>query len=176
MEQVFINQILLYAQHTPAFKSTAQLTHGEQEITFLSDVLHLAIEPESGSGNNAMHMWVQAQVLSPGVQHANGPCLDPKAGVSERFERIPNRGKEQIVKAPCIEHTQPIKLVRQGKHDVIMLHIERSLEQILDPKGLLGSQTLWTMSVSATVIAVALGMAPITLVNVSTQRSCSAFR
>ena len=67
-----------------------------------------------------------------------------------------------------------VKLVRYGKHDVIMPDRQGALNQILDPEGLFCSLAFGTVPVAATVVAVTYRAAFLTHLFVSSKRGCSA--
>jgi len=55
----------------------------------MTDILPFSIKGISGSRNNAMDVWVQGKVLSPGVQHSHDPAFYSIMCVSEGPKCIP---------------------------------------------------------------------------------------
>jgi hypothetical protein len=82
-----------------------------------------------------MQMWMQHQVLSPGMQDAEEPNLNAKMlWISRDFEqRLRTRREQKIVKQGWVGTNQRIQLMRQGKHDVKVADIQQLLFSRREP-------------------------------------------
>lgn len=146
---VFFAQRAFEAVEELSFKSFAQLMYRIEILTRMPNVFPSSIQRIAGSRNKAMHVRVQREVLSPGVQHSHRPGFCSKMRVSERAERVPDRSKEQVVIQPLVVQANGIQLVRHRKDDVVMLHGQGAMHQVVDPESLFGRLTFGTMPVAA---------------------------
>lgn len=123
-----------------------------------------------------MHMRVQAKVLPPGMQYAHRTAFDPKMSIPESAQCIPDRGKHLAVIFSAIKQTDIVKLMRQCKNDVVMLHPKGGLYQIVDPKSLFRRLAFWAVPVTTTIIAAPYLATTITGIVMSPQLGSTAYR
>lgn len=77
-----------------------------------------------------MQVRVQAQVLSPGVKYTNGARFHSKMDVPGSPYRIPCTGEQTIIKSSTIEQADIVQLMRERKHNMIMLHRQGRLYEL----------------------------------------------
>ncbi len=65
---------------------------------------------------------MQREVLSPGVQHAQGTGLHTMSGVTEGAQRVPDGLEERVVVQPAVVQTQPVELMWYGEDQVVVLY------------------------------------------------------
>src|SRR5450432_4254664 len=99
-------------------------------------------------------MWMQSQVLSPGVQNAQEADLGSKIlGVGRNFKHGLSAGtEEQIVEQPWITLTERIQQVGQSEDDMEVGHAEQVLLAPCEPALARLSLTLGTVPVTTGVI------------------------
>ena len=109
---------------------------------------------EAASGNDAVEMRMQSQVLSPGVQNAEEADLGSEVlGVGRNFEHGLSAGaEEQIVEQPWIALAERVQLVGQGKDDVEVGHAEQILFAPCQPALACLGLALGTVAVATGVI------------------------
>src|SRR4051794_36900263 len=76
-----------------------------------------------------MNMWMQHQILSPGMQDTEEPNLSAEMlWISRNFEQcLRTRREQKIVKQGWVGTNQRIQLMRQRKHDVKVADIQQLL-------------------------------------------------
>ena len=134
-------------------EDAAEDLDGEEEGIFRMNPVRVAWI-EAASGNNAVEMRMQSQVLSPGVQNAEEADLGPEVlGVSRNFEHGLSAGaEEQIVEQPWMALTERVQLVGQGKDDVEVGHAEQILFAPCQPSLACLGLALGTVAVATGVI------------------------
>jgi len=70
-------------------------------------------------------MRMQREVLSPGVQHAQGTGLHTVSGVAKGAQRVPGSLEERVVVQPAVVQTQPVELVWYGEDQVVVPYWQR---------------------------------------------------
>ena len=99
-----------------------------------------------------MYMWMQTQVLPPGMKNTDGSTLNPVMAVAERAQCVPHSSKQVIVKPFAIQHTNTMERLRNGKDNMIMANRVGMIYAIFYPERLVGSLTLWAMTIATAVI------------------------
>ena len=99
-----------------------------------------------------MYVWMQTQVLPPGMKNTDGSTLNPVMAVAERAQCVPHSSKQVIVKPFAIQHANTMECLRYGKDNMIMTDRVGMIYSILDPERLVGSLALGTVAVAATVV------------------------
>src|SRR5450759_938922 len=122
-----------------------------------------------------MNMRMQAQVLAPGVQHANGTALYPIMAVAKSLQHAPCTLKHSTVKALAVEQAYRVQRFRNGKHHVKVFHIQGIVHPVFCPKRLFVRLAFRAMPVATTVVTDAFPSATITSIFVATQCRCPAF-
>ncbi len=100
-----------------------------------------------------MDVWMQAQVLPPGMKNTDGPALYGVMGIAKRAQCVPHSSKQMLVKPFAIQHTDTMECLRYGKDNMIMTDWVGIIYSILDPERLVGSLTLWTVTVATAIVA-----------------------
>jgi hypothetical protein len=122
-----------------------------------------------------MNMWVQTQILPPGMKNADSATFHAIVAVPECLERAPNVLEQIVVKPFAVEQTNGVEFFGHRKHDVKMLNLQRFVHTVFDPKSLFRCLTLRAMSVTTAIITDTFLPAAITSVFVPTQSCCAAF-
>ena len=116
-----------------------------------------------------MHMRVQAQVLSPGMQYGNHTCFGLQFSVTELRYGLPCAGKQQVVKECRVVKKQPVQCIRNGENHMEVRHRQQVLFAAFDPCFALGILAFGAMPVTAGVITDADMSALIAFVDMSAQ-------
>ena len=140
-------------------------------VTGMPDGLPLTVQGIPGSGNQAMDVRVQRKVLPPGVKYGHGPGFSTKMRVAKRPEGLPNGRKKQVVIHPLAVQANGVQHMRHGKDQVVMLHGQGCMHQVVNPESLFGRLAFGTVAVTATVVAVTDGSAALTDFFMAAQRS-----
>ncbi len=85
----------------------------------------IALERITHSRDNTMDMWMQRQVLTPGMQHTNSAAFNTIMGITKATERSPNSRKQQLVIHTPVKQANRVQIVRQGENNVVMLYRKR---------------------------------------------------
>ncbi len=99
-----------------------------------------------------MYVWMQTQVLPPGMKNTDGSTLNPVMAVAKRAQCVPHSSKQVTVKPFTIQHADTMECLRYGKDNMIMIDRISMIYSILDPERLFGTLALWTVTISATVV------------------------
>jgi len=121
-----------------------------------------------------MQVRVQAQVLSPGVKYTNGARFHSKMDVPGSPYRIPCTGEQTIIKSSTIEQAYIVQLMRERKHNMIMLHRQGRLYEFIYPERLFKTLAFGTMPVTTTIITLQDTPASITSIRVPAHSRCTA--
>ena len=81
-----------------------------------------------------MNVWMQAQVLTPGVQHANGSALNSIVTVAKCLQHAPDTLEHGTIESFAVEQAHLIQRLRNGKHHMKVFHILSHHSCGLQPK------------------------------------------
>jgi len=99
-------------------------------------------------------VWMQTQVLPPGMKNTDGPALYGVMDISKRAQCVPHSSKQVIVKPFAIQHANTMECFRNGKDHMIMIDRISMIYSILDPERLVGSLTLGTVVIATAIVAI----------------------
>jgi transcriptional regulator CtsR len=99
-----------------------------------------------------MDMWMQTQVLPPGMKNTDGSALHCVMAIAERAQCVPHSSKQVIVKPFAIQHAYAMKCLRNGEHHMIMVDRISMTHSIFDPERLVGSLALGTVAIATAII------------------------
>jgi hypothetical protein len=116
-----------------------------------------------------MYVWMQTQVLPPGMKNTDGSTLNPVMAVAKRAQCVPHSSKQVIVKPFTIQHADTMECLRYGKDNMIMIDRISMIYSILYPERLVGTLALGTVTISATVVADLILAAMVTPILMTTQ-------
>ena len=136
----------------------------------------LVVCGESACRDHAVHMGMQEQVLTPGVQDANETNLSSQSfGVSRYFEHGGRAGAEkQIIQNPGVAQTERVQLLWQGEHDVEVRNVEEFFLSCGEPALASLRLTLRAVPVPAGIMGDGLMTAFGALIDVPSQRRRAA--
>ena len=111
----------------------------------------MPVGAQSAASDDAVHMNVRTEVLSPGVQHHGDAELttEPARTVAELEQGLGSGLEEQTVDEGGMALCEGVELVGQGEHEVEVADIEQVGAVALDPAGLLERLALGAMTVAA---------------------------
>jgi hypothetical protein len=116
-----------------------------------------------------MYVWMQTQVLPPGMKNTDGSTLNPVMAVAKRAQCVPHSSKQVIVKPFTIQHADTMECLRYGEDNMIMIDRISMIYSILDPERLVGTLALGTVTIAATVVADLILAAMVTPILMTTQ-------
>ena len=115
----------------------------------------VAIQSGTGTGDDGMNVWVEAQFLVSRMQHHHGCGLELLLLTQGFFQRPPGTAEQQIVECLAIAQDQRRQLVRQREHDLKIVHTrQQQRARLIQPGRPPRSGTLWTMSIGARIVDV----------------------
>jgi hypothetical protein len=100
--------MLLKAGHKLPFKGGTQHPYRVEVFSPFTYRFQLARKRESRCGDQAVEMWVQTEVLTPGMKDTNGPASYPIMAIAEGFEGIPYHIKQVVVKPAAVQQADDI--------------------------------------------------------------------
>jgi len=143
---------------------------GEKETGAAADPA-LVVAGQAAAGDDAMHMGVMQQVLSPGVE--DGKETEPGAevfGVGGEGEQGGGAGaKQEVIDELGVLQSEVGQRGGKGEHDVEVGDGQQFGFPAFDPLGARQSLALWAMPVTAGVIADASSLAVVALLDVAAQ-------
>jgi hypothetical protein len=129
----------------------------------------LPSEVDSPTGNNTMEMWVQAQILPPGMQYGYHARFCIQLCVRELSYCFPYTGKQHVIKICRMFKKQTIEFFRNRKNNMKIWDRKQILLTIFHPCFSLSVLALGTMTVTARVITDTDMTALIAFINMSAQ-------
>ena len=137
-----------------------------------------AIGGESAGGNHTVHMRMEQQVLSPGVQDAEETNL--RAQMLRVGRNLEERGRagpeQQVIQHSRIVLAEGVQLMRYGEYDVEVRHAEEFLFAGGEPALARLRLALWAVPIAAGVIRDGLMAASRTVVDMAPECCCAATR
>jgi len=88
-QQFLFSQPALDAAHHLSAKGNTKLSYRIEIFSFFAYVFHVTCQRLASGRHNAMHMRVQAQVLSPGLKHHHRAAFHAVVRVAECTQDIP---------------------------------------------------------------------------------------
>ncbi len=80
-----------------------------------------------------MDVRMQAQVLSPGVQHTDGSCLSAILRITKGAQALPYTIEQFSIKPFAVEQAYFVQGLRHCKNDMKMRSIKSPLDALLHP-------------------------------------------
>lgn len=145
----------------------------EEEPRVTGDPLPTVIR-EAASGDEAMDMGMQQQLLAPGVEHGGeaDPCPQVAMGDLEECFR---GGFEEQFQGECRDTSEEgVERRGDGEDRVKVRHREQGLLLGLGPQGLLERAAAWTVAVTTGVVGHTSMATPVALLEVSAELSGAA--
>jgi hypothetical protein len=135
-------------------KAAAQNLHREKERGFLASNPTNAVRANAASGNHAMQVRMQMEILPPGVQHSQeSDCRSQTPGIgSDGQQRFRCRTKQDAIDLARILQRQGADLVRQREYDMEVGNRQQLAFPRVQPFGASHGLAFWAMSVTARVI------------------------
>ena len=112
------------------------------------------IEAQPTSGNDAMHMGMQAELLTPGVQHTEETNFSAEvSGIASDFQKCFVTGPEQqAIDELLVLQSQVCQLRRQCENNMDVARRKKFLATRYDPTVAGSGLTLRAVPVSAAVV------------------------
>jgi len=158
------------------------LGHGlnrEQVFPPAARILPLAPGRDPATGDDAVQMRMERQVLAPGVQDGDHTGIRPEelGAVPKVPDHGPRRPEKQAVHFPGRVQAGPVQLMGQGEHYMEVRYVQQLFLPRPYPRFPLMALALGTMPVTATVIAQVQAMAGriVAAVDVSAKGRGTAF-
>lgn len=131
----------------------AQDANGQEESVAATHPA-LSVEAESATGNDAVKMGMEQKVLPPGMEQRE------TAELSAEIFRVSPKCQQGIGSSPeqhRVEGTSVLKrerseLVREGEHDVEILHVKKFSLARVEPRGSCRPLAFRTVSIAARVV------------------------
>ena len=140
--------ILLQGSHELAAEQFRGCPYGDEETA--SAFTQFQIPRESGTGNDAVDMRMEREVLTPCMDHLDDTRFRAQiplvAGQSQKCLR--SRLMEQRVEQFLVGEEQSIEIMRDGEDDVEVLRIEDFRATLIDPEFLQDRLAVWTVPVA----------------------------
>jgi hypothetical protein len=135
-----------------------------------------AVEAQTATGDHAMQVGMNVKVLSPGVQerHTAELCAQVLRVSAERQQCFGSGAEQHPIDNAAILKCQATELVRNGEHDVEVLHVEYLPLASLKPSSSSRSLALRTMPVATRVVDHHLVVAALTTLEMASQSGRSA--
>src|SRR5512138_1150878 len=112
----FLAQPCLERLHDLTLKGGREHPLRIQVFPPLTDIFELLLKIKSDGRHNAVNMRVKAQVLSPGMKHADGTALHPIMAVAKDTEGFPHAPEQSQIKATTIQQADIVEHLRNSKH------------------------------------------------------------
>ena len=174
---IFLTTKSLEHVHEFPPEHSAHHLDGKKEFPFAGREPPVPCFADPATGDDAMHMWVQPQLLPPCVQHTDHPGLRPKMfGVEAKLHhRLLGSLEQYVIELFRIRQAQSIQLFRQGEHHMEVRHGQQIFLSLQYPTLAVSALTLGAMPVATRVVGDALMSTTIAPVNMSTQCRGSTF-
>ena len=140
--------ILLQSSHELAAKQLRGRSDRDEEV--VPALTQFQIPRESGTGNDAVDMRMEREVLTPCMDHLDDARLSAQiplvAGQSQK--RLRSSLMEKRVEQFLVGEEQSVEIMRHGEDDVEILRIEDFRAALIDPEFLQDRLAVWTVPVA----------------------------
>jgi hypothetical protein len=167
-----LRQLLLQCVYKLSPEDFGKVLYSEQKYFAIfrgTYLFPLPSEIDSTSGNNTMDMWVQTQILSPGMQYGYHARFCVQLCVRELSYCFPSTGKQKVVKICRLLKKQVIEFIWYRKDNMKVWYRKQILLAVFNPYFPLGILALGTMTVTARVVTNADMTALIAFIDMSAQ-------
>src|SRR5690606_38037688 len=143
--------------HKSGSKHRTHGLHWKEEITIATRLFPKPGFGKTSCGHDAMQVWMQREVLSPGVQHGDhaGIGAEMLRGCCETFHHTPCGAEQDGVQLSRFKQAKAVECFRQGEYDMEVRCGQQLRFSCFYPAFPLYLLTLGTMSIPTGIVAYA---------------------
>tara|TARA_R110001583_G_scaffold9203_1_gene43575 strand:+ start:174190 stop:174804 length:615 start_codon:yes stop_codon:yes gene_type:complete len=149
-----LSLLLAQSGHEPCPEHAAHCLYGEQVFALATAILPLAARRHASARDDAVQMWMQTQVLAPGMQNGDhARCCPHKLRVFTKIpDHRPGRSEKQAVKLLRFVQAQLVQRIGHGEDHMEIGHVQQFFLSRPDPRFPLVPLALRAVSVAATIV------------------------